>query len=85
MNGRISIAAAWVRGQAHYWGARLNAIQAVLVAAIVANAVDLKVAIAAVVPEQYRPIAGLIAGVVSFLIVQAASKSDAKKVAANGK
>ena len=73
-----------IRADLRYWGGRLNAAQAVIVAAIVANAGKLEPAIAALVPDAYRPVAGLVAGVIAYLVVQAASSSDAKKVAANG-
>jgi membrane associated rhomboid family serine protease len=74
----------YVRARIQFWGARLNALQAVLVAAIVANASQLQGAISSIIPAKYQGAAGLIAGVLSYLIVEAASRSDAKKVADNG-
>lgn len=83
MNDLIKRIRERILARLRFIGTQLNAIQALLLAAIVANPGQLEAAIKALVPETYRPVAGLLAGVVAFVIVHAASNSDAKKVAAN--
>lgn len=70
-----------IRARLRFWGARLNALAALLIAAIVANPGQLEAAIGAMIPATYRPVAGLIAGALTFVIVNIASNSDAKKIA----
>lgn len=74
----------WIRAELGYWGGRLNALQALIVAALVANADKLQPAIAFVVPAKYQSLTGLIAGVVSYLVVNLAARSDRSKAAGNG-
>lgn len=72
-----------ILARVRFVGTQLNALQAVLIAAVISNPGQLEAAIGALVPAAYRPVAGLIAGMIAYLIVHAASNSDAKKVAAN--
>lgn len=73
-----------IRADFAFWGGRLNALQALIVAAIVANADKLQPAIAFIVPAKYQSATGLITGIVSYMIVSAAAQSDRKRVADNG-
>lgn len=73
-----------IRADFAFWGGRLNALQALIVAAIVANADKLQPAIALIVPAKLQGATGLIAGIVSYLIVNIAAQSDRKKAGVNG-
>lgn len=80
----IRSAWAWIRREVGYWGQRLNAAVAVIVGYFVTDSAMLGRAIDPFVPDQYKPLIGALAGLLSFAIVNAAAKADATKMLQNG-
>jgi 3-polyprenyl-4-hydroxybenzoate decarboxylase len=63
---------------------RLNVVASLVVGYLVANSAQFQAAVTSLVPAKYQALAGLAAGLLSYLIVRAASARDAKKAAGNG-
>jgi hypothetical protein len=63
---------------------RLNVVASLAVGYLVANSAQFQAAVTSLVPAKYQPIAGLVAGIISYAVVRAASARDARKAAANG-
>lgn len=72
-----------LRAEFAYYGQRLNYLQALVVAYVVAAPGSPREIVNALVPEAYRPIAAAIAGFVSFLLVRSAANRDEKKAVQN--
>lgn len=72
---------AWLRPRLEYWGARLGVLAAAIAGYLATNGSAVEKAIDGFVPEQYRPVAGVLVGLISFLIINATSTLDARKVA----
>lgn len=71
----------FARARLAYWGTRLGILAALLAGYIAANGAQVEKAVDSIVPEQWRPIASLLVGIATFLIVHAAQTKDAQKVA----
>jgi hypothetical protein len=69
-----------VHARLDLWGTRLNIVAGLVVAYMAANGATIEKAINSVVPEAWRPIASLAVGVLCYLVVNGAAKSDAKKL-----
>lgn len=70
-----------IRAEFRTAGMKLNGLAAVAAAAIVANSGQFQAAVTSLVPARYQGVAGLAAGIVTYLIVRIAAKRDAKKLA----
>lgn len=71
----------FVRRRLTYWGTRLGLAAALLAGYVAGNGAAVEKALNSVVPEPYRPIASLLVGIATFVIVHSAQTSDANKVA----
>lgn len=73
-----------VHARLDLWGTRLNVLASLAVAYMVANGAAVEKAVNSVVPAAYQPIASVAVGLLAYLLVNGAAKSDAKKLAGNG-
>lgn len=71
---------ALVHARLDLWGTRLNVLAALAVAYMAANGATIEKAVNSVVPAQYQSIASVAIGLLCYLIVNGAAKSDAKKI-----
>lgn len=69
-----------VRARLDFWGTRLNILAALLVAYMASNGAVIEKAVNSIVPARYQPIASVVIGILCYLIVNGAAKSDAKKI-----
>jgi ABC-type nitrate/sulfonate/bicarbonate transport system permease component len=80
----MNVILARVRARLAYLGTQLGIAAALIAGYLASNGAAVERAINSVVPETYRPIASLAVGVLTYLLVHAASNSDVKKAARNG-
>jgi hypothetical protein len=63
------------------FGTQLNMVAALVVAYMAANGAAIEQAVNSIVPEPYQPLASVLVGLASFLLVNAASNSDLRRTA----